>query len=214
VVAGGKLALQAEPHISLNKIYSPGKEYTMSARIEENEEAQEGQADATPARRSPYQYAPDEIGNALSLVDYYGGNILRASKELDIPWGTIKHWVDNPQRLPPGSVNVRERKNEERAQIAEEAADMVIKAVSAEDLLKAGLRDKAIAFGVFTDKAQLLRGEATTVHGTAPGDLYLLLVDRLLAAAQAKGETLDRQTVIERVCEFKPEARKYLLPES
>jgi len=188
---------------------------TSARKFREQREAREaqGQADATPARRSPYQYAPDEIGNALSLVDYYGGNILRASNELEIPWGTIKYWITNPEKLPPGSVNVRERKNEERAQVSEELADWIAKSVRQVDINDAGLRDKAIAFGVFTDKAQLLRGEATTIHGTAPADLYVQLVDRLLAAALARGETLDRAAVIERVCERKPEARQYLLPE-
>ena len=114
-------------------------------------------------RRSPYQYSADEIGEALALVEHYGGNVLRASRELGIPRVTVLYWRDNGEKLPGGVNIVRLRKKEEFAQLADEAAEWVITSLKQEDIDKAGLRDKSIAYGVFRDKAAQDRGEATQV---------------------------------------------------
>ena len=162
-------------------------------------------------RRSPYQYTPDEIGEALALVEHYGGNVLRASRELGIPRVTVLYWRDHREKLPHGYDIVRLRKKEEFAQLADEAAEWVITSLKQEDIDKASLRDKSIAYGVFRDKAAQDRGEATQIHGQAEN--YQSMAERIYKRALERGEEITLEAVKMRIVERKPEARRYLLPE-
>lgn len=180
----------------------------MSAALEEKGEA--GTPDEVtppvPRRRTMHSYSPDEIGNALSLVDAYGGNILRASNELGIPWSTIKEWYKAPERLPAGCVSIREQRNEERAQVSAELADWIAKSVRQADIDQAGLKDKAIAYGVFTDKAQLLSGQATQISGQVETlQTAQQALDRLLELARATRPDITREEVRARLVARRPE---------
>lgn len=108
-------------------------------------------------------YTPQEIGDALARVDYYGGNVLRAAQESGIPQSTLRYWLKNQDRLPSSVVKCRDDKKVELAELAEESAQWIGSSITEADITAASLRDKSIAFGVFVDKAQMLRGEPTQV---------------------------------------------------
>jgi hypothetical protein len=149
----------------------------LSALTEEREEKQE--TGSPVCRRAPFQYTAEEMGDALSLVDWYGGNVLRAAQEKGIPEATLRYWAKNAEKLPARVANVRDRNNADRAAVSYELADWIANSVRQVDIDKAGLRDKAIAYGVFTDKGQLLSGQATQrVESVEVKKAYLVLIER------------------------------------
>ncbi len=161
------------------------------------------------SRRS---YSDDDKGAALAALDANAGCVKATAAALEIPRATLTDWRDG-RGVSPEVATSHEQKRLELADKFGDVALRCIESITGEKLEKAGLKDTLIAAGIAAEKQQLLRGDATTIPGRTNADLYLALVDKLLAAAQERGETLDRQAVVERVCERKPEARKYLLSE-
>ena len=117
--------------------------------------------EAAVERRAPYQYSPAEIGEALALLDTYGGNALRTARALGIPRATLLSWASNAGRLPAEVAGIRRRKREEFGRIADEASEWVIASLTQEDIDRAGLRDKSVSYGIFRDKAAQDYGEPT-----------------------------------------------------
>ena len=127
------------------------------------EHTDDEQAAQVPARRSPLQYSPAEIGEALALLDTYGGNALRAARELGIPRSTLIRWAREQAGLPAEVGRVRRLKREEFAAMADDAAEWVITSLTQADIDRAGLRDKSVSYGIYRDKAAQDDGEPTQV---------------------------------------------------
>ena len=113
--------------------------------------------------RQQFQYTPQEMGEALALLEHYAGNALRTARELGIPRQTIVHWSRNIEKLPGAVVSVWQRKREDFAQLADEASEWIISSITQEDVDKANLLQKATSYAILRDKAALDRGQPTQV---------------------------------------------------
>jgi hypothetical protein len=183
----------------------------MSALLEEREE-KAAETSLPVHKRPPRQYSPDEIGQALALVDYYGGNISRAANELGYPWSTVKYWLANAESLPSAAVSVRERKRSEFAQVSDDLADWIAGSITQADIDRAPLRDKVVSYGILRDKSAQDRGEATSIVEHR-GESAQQALERLYDLARAKNPSVTRDEVREKLCAAKPELRPLLLNE-
>lgn len=185
----------------------------MSALLEEKQD--EGAAPSKLQKRPPYEYTETEIGEALALVDFYGGNVARAAGELGYPYSTVRYWLKNPEKLPSGVVTVRVRKREEFAELSDDLADWIAQSVTQADIDRAPLRDKAVSYGIFRDKSALDRGEGQGAGGATSeaAQIALKAIETLYKLAIEQGKQVTREEIVVRYCERKPELRPLLLPE-
>lgn len=114
-----------------------------------------------------------EVERAKSLAAL-GYSYRRIGKEL----GRSDHAIAKLLRVPEVAAAVVEQKAE-LSDMFERLAVRTLEAVSAKDIEKASLQQKAISSGIFIDKSRLLRGESTSnVNISALLSVASLLRDR------------------------------------
>ena len=161
-------------------------------------------------RRNPYQYSPEEIGEALALLDHNGGNALRTARELRIPRTTLLHWVANAAGLPAGVDATRRRRREEFAHMADEASEWIISSLTPEDMERATLQQKSVSYGIMRDKAAQDDGGQQQPGGGEQD--YNALAERMLKRALDAGMTdITLEAIKVRIVQRIPTARACLL---
>lgn len=113
-----------------------------------------------PARR---RYSDVEQGEALAALTANGGNVLRTAAVTGIPETTLRQWARGVCRPLPAEL--REQKKSELAERFEAMAFAAVEVV-ADKLEQLQPYQAALVAGICTDKALLLRGEATSIHET------------------------------------------------
>lgn len=134
----------------------------------------------------------DEQIETLKAVYAETGKYDVAAKAAGVSWSTAKKHIDNQDEYE----SIRERK---RVDIIAKIADVQIKLLDAmvepANLAKATLQEKATAFGIVTDKRQLISGEATERHEhrdtTQARDLLSRRVDELAERRRARGAPVE-----------------------
>lgn len=116
------------------------------------------------------------------------GNLRASARSAGVSVATAKKYVES-------SDEFEQVRTQKRVDIIEALADARIKLLNAmiepDALKKASLGEKSIAFGVVTDKHQLLTGEATERHEhrdtTQARDALTRRVDELAERRRARG---------------------------
>jgi hypothetical protein len=117
------------------------------------------------AVRQERSYSPDDQATTLAILDANGGNRSRTAKQAQIPRKTLSDW-DDKQVIPN---EIRQQKKNQLADRIDEVVWQIVAAMP-NKIEKAGLKDAAIAMGTGIDKANLLRGDPTSITGTASGE--------------------------------------------
>jgi hypothetical protein len=107
-----------------------------------------------------------------------------AAEVMGIPHTTIRYWLDDPE-FAHLRTETRDRVAEELWAAVQMGIKEVAKALRDPD---AGLRDKAVAFGILYDKHALLTGGAT--NRSESRDITGTLSDAELIAALAEADRL------------------------
>ncbi|HEU0184893.1 MAG TPA: hypothetical protein VFS27_06225 [Blastocatellia bacterium] len=111
---------------------------------------------AAPKKRKQRNYSDKEKASALVILDFCGGNELKAARKLGIPRITLREWAQ-------GRVNtdVSESRHEKKADLAELLEETVV--ASLEQKKADPSKISGIETAAFIDKLLLLRGEPNTI---------------------------------------------------
>lgn len=124
------------------------------------------------------RYTDAEQADALAALDANAGCIATTSREIGIPEQTLRHWRDGDCRpCPPELV---EQRKSARALAYDEFADRAL-AVAMDKVGELDAKAAIIASAVATDKALLLRGEATSITESRDDERVTRLRDRYAA---------------------------------
>lgn len=124
-------------------------------------------------------YSDAERAESLAALSANGGNVSLTAGQLGIPRTTLVHWAGaDASKLPAEVVELRRTKHEELAARFEKLAELAI------DIAEQKVRDldgkaAVITAAVATDKALLLRGEATQItesRGTSESEVRVRLL--------------------------------------
>jgi hypothetical protein len=113
---------------------------------------------------SKRDYSEDEKAEILAVLDANEGNRKRTARQLKVPRTTIITWENKPM-----SENLDSLRHQKKRELADKIDEVVWQIVTAmpEKIEKAGLKDSAIAMGTGIDKSNLLRGDPTSITGSA-----------------------------------------------
>jgi transposase-like protein len=110
--------------------------------------------------RKRQRYTDQQQAEALALVQANGGDTAATSAATGIPEATLRAWRDGERRPPV--VQLCSEKKEALAEQFEALAERAVQVADAK-VESASARDAAVIAGIATDKALLLRGEATAI---------------------------------------------------
>lgn len=121
------------------------------------------------------RYTDEERATAVVALEAEGypdktGALTAVSRRMGVPGTTLRRWFKSEQNPPPAEM-VHEKKIDLVAAIKAELAEVV--AAFSSTRPDADYRALMTAFGILTDKLQLLEGKATQrteVHVTSPTD--------------------------------------------
>lgn len=114
------------------------------------------------------------------------------ARKLEMPETTLRGLLDRLRsRYGPVVTEAKEVKAEILRDLFSENARRVLEAVTDEDIEKAGLRDKAVASGIYTDKHQLLSGLPTQRHTVEDRRHIDQLIVEALRVARQRGLGVD-----------------------
>ena len=113
--------------------------------------------------RRQTRYTDAEAAAALAVLEENKGNVAATSRATGIPEQTIREWRNGSVRILPPELVAEERAR--RAASWEMAQDLAVDRVIAK-VGEASPYQAAIIAGIATEKALLLRGEATSITET------------------------------------------------
>lgn len=139
---------------------------------------------------------PDETIEQIKATYALNGNARETSRVLGVSFETVRKYIGQDDKDQFSQLR-SEKLATAIPSIIELCAQVQIKLLNSmadEDALKkASLHEKAVAFGVITDKHQLLTGEATERHEhrdtSAARDLLVSRVDELAARRRSRGDS-------------------------
>jgi hypothetical protein len=136
---------------------------------------------------------PEQAAIAIDkLTEPFGERFKQICLDSGLPMRTTEALQ---QRLKGRYTAVRKEienvKTADLLALTSEKAKMIIEAVDEEDIMAAGLRDKAVAYGILIDKRQLLSGEPTQILSFEERRHLDTIVPLLLREAQRRGLVID-----------------------
>lgn len=104
-------------------------------------------------------FSDNDKAAALAALDANGGNVYRTAKELNVPRSTLQEWANG--RVSHDVPELRQQKRQDLHEL------FLNEIYAIANLLPSKREDAtysqlATAAGIFTDKLQLLTGQATT----------------------------------------------------
>lgn len=127
--------------------------------------------------RPKRSYSDTEIGHALAVLKSNGGNILRTSRELDIPRQTLTEWSAHKRRDSP---EVREIQRQKEATILDAYAFIeracLKHAGKAEVIAEMSGLEAIKGAAIARDKQQIISGQPTSIHEERTIDSRQVLV--------------------------------------
>ena len=106
---------------------------------------------------------------SLAALQANGGNILRTSREMNVPESTLRSWK-NGSGTRALTSDLRDQKRTELADRLTGIALTIVSSISDGDIEKASLVQKSTAFGILFDKTRLLSNEATQISEVRAAD--------------------------------------------
>jgi hypothetical protein len=135
---------------------------------------------------------PDETIEKIKATYALNGNARETSRVLGVSFETVRKYIS-----PDDKDQFSQIRSEKRIDIIEKAKDVQIKLLEAmidpKKLAEAKLSEVGVAFGIVTEKIQLLSGEATERHehrdSTESRNMLLSRVDELAARRRSRNDT-------------------------
>lgn len=139
------------------------------------------------------QYSDEDKATALAALAANGGNVRKTSRDLGMPYDTLRSWAKG-ENINQGVVKLQPHKKKALADKLEDIAHKLAGALP-EKIEEASLQQTATSLGIVVDKMQLLRGQPTNITDDASltDDERAKRVASLLDAARARrdGQALD-----------------------
>lgn len=110
------------------------------------------------------RYSDQDKAVALAALETHHGNVTEAAAFAGVPRKTLEEWRDG--RTAEDVANIRQEVKQSLADRLEDIAHQYLD-VLPEKIPKATLMQLSTALAIAVDKMQLLRGEATSISGTA-----------------------------------------------
>jgi hypothetical protein len=148
----------------------------------------------------------------LLLLKSNRGSVKKTARVTGLPERTIAYWRDGYSI----NADVRAMVKEKSLALADELEAIAFQCVGIlpQKLERADVRDLVGALSQAIDKSLLLRGHPTQITASTTTEelktKYNEIVDKLYANAQARGEKLTREEIVERVVKEKPQTAPYL----
>jgi len=119
------------------------------------------------AKRPKRLYSPEERATALAQLDAHHGNVKATARAIGIPFSSLKRIIEAADGDTERDVRVRSLRAEKRSQLADVFDDITWNAARQvlDRIGDASARDAAVVMGISTEKALLLRGQPTVIHG-------------------------------------------------
>lgn len=183
----------------------------------------------TPNRE---EKGPKEIGAALALLDFNGGNQARTARQLGIPRKTLNDWANN--RAGAKAKGVEDARADYNLKITNRVGwaidEMIVAAVEKIKKPETKFKDANIGAAIMIDKfhkhqshlrTQSILAASAAESPTVPdGDYvapekieYEKMVSNVMQRSKDGGEEITREQAIASIISYKPEARAWLLPE-
>lgn len=107
------------------------------------------------------EYTDTDVAAAISWYEASGNKLRETARKFGVPVPTLQKWVRRDRR--PVDVSVVDTVKKELADMAEDFLRSLLPKMEscAED---APLKDQAVAFGIVSEKMQLLRGKPTGIN--------------------------------------------------
>ena len=114
-------------------------------------------------------YSDNFKAESLAALQANGGNILRTSREMNVPESTLRSWK-NGSGTRAMAADLRDQKRTELADRLTDIAWNIVNSINDGDISKANLVQKSTAFGILFDKTRLLSNEATQINEVRAAD--------------------------------------------
>ena len=114
-------------------------------------------------------YSDNFKAESLAALQANGGNILRTSREMNVPESTLRSWK-NGSGTRAMAADLRDQKRTELADRLMDIAWNIVNSINDGDINKANLVQKSTAFGILLDKMRLLSNEATQINEVRTAD--------------------------------------------
>ena len=114
-------------------------------------------------------YSDNFKAESLAALQANGGNILRTSREMNVPESTLRSWK-NGSGTRAMAADLRDQKRTELADRLTDIAWNIVNSINDGDISKANLVQKSTAFGILLDKMRLLSNEATQISEVRAAD--------------------------------------------
>jgi hypothetical protein len=136
--------------------------------------------------RGGYPYYPPEVkANAIILLRANGGDTLQTQRETGIHNATLAYWWEHQDRIIQNS-EVFKSSNADLLSKLDNMSHVLVESMPGK-IEDATLYQVAGAMAICIDKAQLLRGEATSILGMSNEDRAVRLAE-LLSRLNGRGE--------------------------
>jgi transposase-like protein len=156
---------------------------------------------STTIARPRRKYSDSQKANALAVLSANRGNVLRTSRELDIPERTLNDWSHlaenamNPNSTRPVSpeyaleiAQLREEKEAALADVFEGVARKYLAHASKDDIVaQTRGRDAVFSAAIAVDKSQLLKGLPTSINAEVERQELVIILQSALAAGLEDG---------------------------
>lgn len=147
--------------------------------------------------RTRRKYSDSQKANALAVLSANRGNVLRTSRELNIPERTLNDWSHlaenamNPNSKRPVSpeyaleiAQLREQKVAELSNVFESVALKYLAHASEDSVVNQTKgRDAVFSAAIATDKMQLLRNQPTSITETVERNEISIILQSALSEA-------------------------------
>ena len=142
-----------------------------------------------PANVAGTKTPPKEVRNqaVIEALAMPGATVRQVAKDFDLSETRVRQIRDSAAEK---IQKLRATDNRLIVEKLEDLIDRIQDSMTDEDIRKAPLSQRMIAMGIAVDKRQLLKGEATVIHGTERRAKLEELMPALLAEAQRRGVAL------------------------
>ena len=107
-------------------------------------------------------YSDSFKAESLAALQANGGNILRTSREMNVPESTLRSWK-NGSGTRALTADLRDQKRTELSGKLDDLAVKLVDGMTDEKITASNVRDLMIALGICVDKARLIQGETTSI---------------------------------------------------
>lgn len=117
------------------------------------------------------RYSDEQKAAALAAIKANGGNLFRTAHELKIPFQTLSNWAKDTREPVQGFSKLVTEKEESLAELCDKVARKYLNHASDDFVVAVTPGHLSMtAAGIAVDKAQLLRGQPTSITENSHSD--------------------------------------------